>query len=174
MMPAIKPLENPPAALQRAGGFTMVELVMVIIILGVLAVLALPRITDSSTFRAAAFQDEVVAALRYAQKLAVSHRRLVCATFTTTTVALTIAAANPATAAADCATPLNGPDGNAAFARSLAPANVTTTAVGPIYFQPSGIATSDWQGTTTANFNTTVTGMTAITVVGATGLIYVN
>jgi MSHA pilin protein MshC len=150
----------------------MIELVMVIVILGILAVVALPRMSDSLTFRAASFQDQVAAALRYAQKTAVSHRRLVCATLSATTVTLTIAAANPAGACS--ATTLNGPDGNAVFAQSLDPANVTTTVVGPIYFQPSGIATSDGNGTTIANFNTTVTGMTAITVVGATGLIYVN
>lgn len=150
----------------------MVELVMVIVILGILAVVALPRMSDSSAFRSAAFQDEVVAALRYAQKTAVSHRRLVCATFTTTTVTLTIAAANPSVACS--ATTLNAPDGNVAFARSLDPANVTTTIVGPIYFQPSGIVTSTGDGTTGTNFSATVSGMTsAITVVGATGLIYV-
>jgi Tfp pilus assembly protein FimT len=156
----------------RAAGFTTVELVMVIVVLGILAVFALPNLSGSSTFRAAAFQDEVAAALRYAQKTAVSHRRLVCATFTTTTVTLTIAAANPAVACG--ATTLNAPNGSSVFARSLDTTNVTTTAVGPIYFQPSGIATSDAAGTTIANFNTTVTGMTAITVVGATGAIYVN
>jgi Tfp pilus assembly protein FimT len=150
----------------------LVELVMVIVVLGILAVVALPRMSDTSTFRAASFQDEVAAALRYAQKTAVSHRRLVCATFTTTTVTLTIAAANPAVACGVAT--LNAPDGNSAFARSLDTTNVTTTAVGPIYFQPSGIATSDVAGTTIANFNTTVTGLTAITVVGATGAIYVN
>lgn len=160
------------ACRQRAAGFTMVELVVVIMILGILAVVALPRMSDSLTFREAAFQDEVAAALRYAQKTAVSHRRLVCATFTTTTVTLTIAAANPAVACSG--TTLNAPDGNAAFARSLDPANVTTGVVGPIYFQPSGVVTSDGGGATIANFSTTVTSMTAITVVGATGLIYVN
>jgi len=156
-----------------AAGFTTVELVMVIVVLGILAVFALPNLSGSSTYRAAAFQDEVAAALRYAQKTAVSHRRLVCATFTTTTVTLTIAAANPAGGACG-ATTLNAPDGSSAFARSLDTTNVTTTAVGPIYFQPSGIVTSDGAGATIANFNTTVTGMTAITVVGATGAIYVN
>ena len=160
------------ACSQRQSGFTMTELVMVIVILGILAVIALPRMSDSSTFRAAAFQDEVAAALRYAQKTAVSHRRLVCATFTTATVTLTIAAVNPAVGCS--ATTLNSPDGNSSFARSLDATNVTTTVVGPIYFQPSGIATSDAAGTTIANFNTTVTGMTVITVVGATGLVYVN
>ncbi len=151
------------------AGFTLVELVMVIVILGVLAAVALPKLSGSSTFRAAAFSDEVRAALRYAQKSAVSHRRLVCASVASTTVTLTIASANPAVA---CAAALRGPDGNSAFARSLDAANATVSPTGTLYFQPSGVVTSDGAGTVVTDYSFTVTGMAAISVQGATG--YVN
>jgi MSHA pilin protein MshC len=79
--------------MNRASGFTMVELIMVIVILGILSVVAIPRM-DTSGYRALQFHDQTVAALRYAQKTATSHRRMVCVAFTNsppeTKVALTI------------------------------------------------------------------------------------
>lgn len=145
----------------------MIELVTVIVLLGLLAVVAYPRFSDTSALQQGAFADQVTAALRFAQKTAVSHRRLVCASFTASTVTLNIATANPA-AACGAAT-LPGSAGGGAYARSPSPANVSVgvAPAGPIYFQPSGIVTNA-AGVTT-DFSVTVTGMPAISVVGATG-----
>lgn len=153
-----------------AAGFTLIELVMVMIVLGVLAFVAIPKLSGSSEFRAAAFREEVRAALRYAQKSAVSHRRLVCAQLTASTVTLTIADANPAAACGS--TTLMGPDGNSAYASSLDAANVMLSPTGTLYFQPSGMVTADAAGATPSDYSVTVTGMAAISVQGATG--YVN
>ncbi|MEO6292772.1 MAG: prepilin-type N-terminal cleavage/methylation domain-containing protein [Burkholderiaceae bacterium] len=90
------------------SGFTLTELIMVIVMLGVLAVFAAPRIFNSGDFYARGFHDETLALLRYAQKSAIAQRRTVCVAFTTTTSTLTIAAlaATPA-----CAANLVGPKG---------------------------------------------------------------
>ncbi|MDO8767536.1 MAG: prepilin-type N-terminal cleavage/methylation domain-containing protein [Burkholderiaceae bacterium] len=90
------------------SGFTLIELVMVIVMLGILAVFAAPRMFNNGDFYARGFHDETLALLRFAQKSAIAQRRTVCVAFTSATTTLTIAAlaATPA-----CANPLVGPKG---------------------------------------------------------------
>jgi MSHA pilin protein MshC len=92
----------------HSAGFTLVELVVTLIIVGVLAAFVAPRFFGTHGFEERGFHDETLSALRYAQKAAIAQRRLVCVGFTIQTVTLSIASANPAAA---CNTPLNGPDG---------------------------------------------------------------
>ncbi len=107
--------DNPSHSIRRLDshdqlGFTLIELIMVIVILGVLAVFAAPRMFDNADMNARGFHGELLGYLRYAQKTAIAQRRTVCVTFTGTTVTLTIAA-NPATFTCTVAGSLSGPDG---------------------------------------------------------------
>lgn len=94
----------------QEAGFTLIELIMVIVVLGVLAVVALPRMFSSSDFDARGFHDETLALLRYGQKSAVAQRRTVCVAFASNSVTLTMAA-NPATFDCTAVATLTGPNG---------------------------------------------------------------
>ena len=54
------------------SGFTLIELVLVILLLGILSVVAMGRMFDGNQFAARGFFDDTVNAVRFAQKLAVS------------------------------------------------------------------------------------------------------
>ncbi len=58
------------------SGFTLTELATVIVILGIIAVLTVPRFNRTAT-DTAWFGDQVKAAVRYAQKQAIAQRRAV-------------------------------------------------------------------------------------------------
>jgi MSHA pilin protein MshC len=58
-------------------GFTIVELVVVIIILGIISAVAAPRFFDLQDYKEIAFKDELVSALRFAQKRAVASGEVV-------------------------------------------------------------------------------------------------
>jgi MSHA pilin protein MshC len=102
-------------------GFTLVELVMTMVIIGILAAVVAPRFLGIDVFKSRGFADQVQASLRYAQKEAIAQHRFVCAAFTGNSVTLTIGAA------ASCGTPLVSPTGGAYVIN--APSGITFTAV---------------------------------------------
>lgn len=53
-------------------GFTLVELIAVIVIIGIVGAMALPRFTASRPFSERAYYEELAAALRYSRAAAVS------------------------------------------------------------------------------------------------------
>lgn len=56
----------------RLGGYTVIELLLVIVLLAILSAVAGPRFFDNATFDERAYADELASSLRYAQKVAVA------------------------------------------------------------------------------------------------------
>lgn len=150
-------------------GFTLIELIMVIVLLGVLAVFAAPRIFNSGDFYARGFHDETLAFLRYAQKTAIAQRRTVCVAFTTNSATLNIASAAATTT---CNTALRGPKGDSpgaitvktGVAYNAAPTDFNFDGLGqPITASGVAMATQTIQVSNAAK---------SITVETATGYVY--
>jgi MSHA pilin protein MshC len=103
-------------------GFTLVELIMTMVIVGIISAVAVPRFFGADVFKSRGFSDQVQASLRYAQKTAIAQHRYVCAAFTTNSITLTIGATNT------CGTNLASPSGGATYSIA-APSGIAFTAI---------------------------------------------
>ncbi len=144
----------------------MVELIAVLMLVGVLAVVALPRLEGALALRSSGWRDQVLAGLLQARTLAQGHRRLVCAALTTGELRLTMASANPASG---CSNTLAGPDGDARWAFDSNGITLTVNPAGTLYFQPDGRITSDGAGASAVNATVSLTGETSLQLIGETG-----
>lgn len=61
--------------LQRQAGFTLMELVIAITVLGVLGFVAVARVSDRSQANAQGFAEQVASTLRFTHKAAIAQRR---------------------------------------------------------------------------------------------------
>jgi len=151
-------LTSPQIPTRCQAGFTMIELITVMIVVGILAAVAIPRLADRSDFDNRGFQDETRSLLRYAQKSAIAQRRNVCVTFKPdgTGVTLKIDNSTPADGSCDIVlappSPARGGDG-------------LVSSVPSFTFQPLGDTDKG------ANITATIAG-TTITVDFKTGYVY--
>lgn len=124
-----------PSPGEHQRGFTLVELILVMVMIGILAAVATPRIMVGIDFNVQGFHDETLAYLRYAQKTAIAQRRTVCVVFTASSATLNMASA---AATATCDTAIRGPKGET-------PAKVTG-ATGMVYDPTPGNINFDGLG----------------------------
>ena len=61
----------------KTRGFTMIELILVLILVGILAVAVIPRFFDRKSYDARAYYDQVLSILRFGQKTAIAQNRSV-------------------------------------------------------------------------------------------------
>ena len=127
------------ASAQGPRGYTLIELVLVIVIAGILAAVAVPHFFDNQVFSQRGYADELAGALRAAQKAAVA---------TDCPAEVTVAAGGysvqqQAAAGNTCnpndttwSTPVVALDG--AVVQGSAPASVTASPTGSFVFTGSG------------------------------------
>lgn len=97
----------------KARGFTMVEMVVVIVLIGILGAVAAARYFDRGSFDASAYAEQTKSMLRYAQKTAVAQHRPVFVVLSARRIALCFDfRADPACSAANRVQPPAGRNSN--------------------------------------------------------------
>jgi len=115
----------------RARGFTLVELVTVIIVLGFLAAGLGPRLIGRDAFASRGFYDEAQSVVRYAQKTAIAWRKQVY-------VCVTATAVKAGSLNNSCASSLLVHPATGAALTTTAPSGVTLSPTGNYRFDGAG------------------------------------
>ncbi len=152
----------------RACGYTLIELVLVIVIVGILAAIVGPHFFDQGVFAQRGYADAIGAALRMAQKAAVATDCPAAVSLSSGAYAVEQQAAAGNTCNPNdttWSTPVLGLDG--AAVQGSAPSNTSATPVGLYVFGGSGALSS-------APATTISVGATAITIDAQTGLVQVQ
>jgi MSHA pilin protein MshC len=148
-------------------GFTVIELVLIMLVLGILSAVAVPRFFNRVDFDERAFTDEMISALRYAQKRAVASG---CQIQVTANNALNTYALIAETACnnGNFALPLTNPRTGALYP-TAAPNGVDIDNINnfPVVFNRRGEA----NGVAAGDSSLTINGQ-AINIVQETGLVF--
>jgi MSHA pilin protein MshC len=160
------------------AGFTLVELITVMIITGVLAVVALPRMLDR-TFDERGFHDAAKAALQHARRVAVASRHFACATVSAGTGPAGLVALNMDTTAPESvvtvsctsaiALPVPG-SGCAASNQVCAPSGVTLGG-SSLIFDPLGRSVDSSKNVQASALSLTISNQPDVTVQPETGYV---
>jgi MSHA pilin protein MshC len=156
--------EPPVAGAACEEGFTIVELVVTLVVVAILAAVAAPRFLSVSEMNADLFRTELLAALRYAQRLSVATGCGVQVQLTASSYTLTqqTGCAGSAWTQAVVDPSTNG----ATYVRSAPNGVALSSSVNPLRFDALGRATNSTGTVTSA---TVSVGARTISVIGESG-----
>ncbi|MBI3898105.1 MAG: type II secretion system protein [Gammaproteobacteria bacterium] len=124
-------------------GFSLVELVVTLVIIGAVAAVGMPRFFSTDGFEDHGFFEEVLSTVRYAQKLAVASGCTVRVVISGNSISLNHAASAATCTTAPFATPVSDPtNSTSAFVRSRSGVSITPqdASVADFTFVPLGNA----------------------------------
>jgi MSHA pilin protein MshC len=148
-------------------GFTIVELIAVIMIIGIISSVAAPKFIGNDAFAARGAHGTLITSLRLAQKTAIAQRTTVFANINSATRVICLGYD------AACNTPVIDPATQTAYTQTVpATVNITTT-LSPIQFTSSGKESANNTVTLTVQ-NNVVAGayMRNITIEADTGYVH--
>jgi MSHA pilin protein MshC len=152
-------------------GFTLVELILVMVIIGILAAVVGPRFFDRQVFDERLFFEETLAAVRYGQKLAVASGCSTQVSLDNNGYWLRQAADCIGGASAVYNVEVQGPDGQRPFANTEVPIGVIITPTHfPVVFDSLGRPV-DAQGHLLDSKATATIGSFTLSVTPQTGMV---
>jgi MSHA pilin protein MshC len=154
-------------------GFTLIELIVVLVLLGVIGAIAVPRLMNRLPEEERGVVDQLRIMLRYARKAAIAQNRQTCVLVQP---AQERVLAVYATAGAAClpANPMNNPSEGGAYVDPIPPIGITAVGATTLRFNALGQPVDAASGNTvlTANQTLTIGSQAPLTVVYETGFIY--